>query len=135
MKKFLLTLSALLLLGLWTHAQDNIIRITKTQILAPDTISLDTLTFGDRTFIKLIIKNDRQNTVEIRNIKTPPGVGAAINNSVLKPKSQTELYVGFDTNFMEKTGNFVYKIVLETNLIKNIEINVKGFVKQNSSQD
>ena len=81
-------------------AQDNqrIIRITNTQIITPDTIVLDTLSKGEQTYIKLIIKNERKNSVEITNIKTPPGAGATINDQIIKPKSRTELYIGFETN-------------------------------------
>ncbi len=129
MKKILLLFTLIILTYLNSLSQNNIIRITKTQIITPDTILLDTLNQGDQTYIKLIIKNERQNSVVIKNIKTPPGTGASINNQTLKPKSQTELFIGFDTHWMNVTGDFVYKITLETNLVKNIDIYIKGFVK------
>ncbi len=133
MKKSILILFTLIFSVYHSNSQSaNIVRITKTQIITPDTISIDTLEKGAQTFIKIIIKNDRQNDIEIKNIKTPPGTGATIKNTILKPKSQTELFVGFDSNWMDVSGHFVYKIVLETNLIKPIEINVKGFVAENN---
>ena len=128
MKKIFWLIIFIIISNLNTFSQNNIIRITKTQIITPDTILLDTLNPGDQTYIKLIIKNERQNSVIIKNIKTPPGTGASINNHTLKPKSQTELFIGFDTHWMNVTGNFVYKVTLETNLIKNIDIYIKGYV-------
>ncbi len=133
MKKSLWFIIIFIFSFIFSFAQDNsrIIRITNTQIITPDTITLDTLTKGEQTYIKLIIKNERKNTVEITNIKTPPGTGVSLNNQTIKPKSQTELYIGFDSNWIPKTKDFVYKITLETNLIKNINIWVKGYIKDN----
>ncbi len=131
-KTVLLALTMLLIVSKDVTAQNHLIRITNTQIIAPDTIVIDTLNQGEQTYIKIIIKNDRPNSVEIKNIKTPPGTGASIETTLIKPKTQTELFVGFDTNWMNVNGNFVAKIILETNLIKDIVINVKGFVNQSN---
>jgi hypothetical protein len=131
MKKLgLIAFVILVLTNFQLSAQDNVIRVTNTNIFLPDTITIDTLIQGEQTFIKLIIKNERSNSLEVKNIKTPPGTGASIENTHIKPKGQSELYIGFDTNFMNQTGNFVAKIVLETNLIRDIVINIKGFVKE-----
>ncbi len=108
-------------------SQSNIIQINNTQIIVPDTLNIGNIQKGDQTYVQFIIINNRKNSVTISNIITPPGCGAQINSTILKPKSKTTLYVGFDTNWMSGVdSNFVYKIILKTNLIKDIIIPIKG---------
>ncbi len=103
---------------------DNLIRITNTQIITPELIDFGTLTAQEK-YIKLIIKNDRPNTVDICNINTPQGFLVSINNTHLKPKSQTQIFIGVDPKLLTDTL-VKEKIILETNLILPIVINVQA---------
>jgi hypothetical protein len=113
---------------------DNIIIITKTQIVQPPTYDFGNVQKGSQAYAKFIIKNQRPNTIEITNIITPSGFGASMQKPVIKPKGQSEVYVGFDSNWIEADSTFEETIILETNLIKNISIKVKGKIINNSDE-
>jgi len=108
---------------------NNLIRITKTQIIGPKFINFGSIN-GEKKFVKLVVKNERPNTVNICDIKTPKGFVVSINNQILQPKSQTLLFIGLDPKLISDTlvnG----KIIIETNLIIPITINVKARIKKN----
>jgi len=72
------------------------------------------------------IKNERKTDVEIKNIKIPQGYMASASSMEIDAKDEITLYIFLDTSFIEKTGEFSEKVVIETNLIQNIEIQIKG---------
>ncbi len=114
---------------------DNIIIITKTQIIQPPVYDFGEVQKGSQAYAKFIIKNQRPNTVEITNISTPSGFGASMQKPVIKPKGQSEIYIGFDSNWVEADSTFEETIILETNLIKNINIKVKGKIIDNQDEE
>ncbi len=107
---------------------NNIIRITNTQIIAPEIVDFGTVNDQPR-FKKFIIKNDRPNSVKICNIITPQGFQVSVNNKTLAPKSQTQLFIGVDPRLLNDTL-VKQKITLETNLIIPIVINVQVRTKK-----
>ena len=120
----IISLSLLITFSLSSTAQNNnLIRITNTQIITPDLVDMGTID-GQEKYVKLIIKNDRPNSVEICNIHTPQGFQVSINKKHLDPKSQTPLFIGVDPKLLTDTL-VKEKIKIETNLILPIVINIQ----------
>ncbi len=122
--RLIIIVSLLISFSLLSTAQNNnLIRITNTQIITPDVIDMGIIE-GQEKFVKLIIKNDRPNSVKICNIHTPQGFQVSINKKHLAPKSQTPLFIGVDPKLLTDTL-VKEKIKIETNLILPIIINVQ----------
>ncbi len=113
---------------LFSQNDDNIIRITNTDVIVPDSLVIYN-TPGQQRFIKLIIKNDRKNSVKICNIKTPEGFLVSVRDKLIQPLSQTQLFIGIDPKVI--TDSIAKeKIIIETNLIIPITINIEAKIKK-----
>ena len=110
---------------------DNIIRITNTQIISPQVIDAGTIN-EEGKFIKILISNERNNTVEIKNINTPEGLSVSLKKQSFDPKSQTPLYIGIKPGSDQDTGLIKKSVIIETNLIVPIVIKIRARVNPKS---
>lgn len=106
------------------HYAQTTIRITKTQIIVPQTINFGKID-SQKKYIKLFIRNERDNAINLKNIEAPKGFVVSINNKILKPKSQTIVYIGILPTLLTDTL-IKEKIKIETNLILPIVLNVEA---------
>lgn len=105
-------------------SQDLVIEINNTNIA-----QIDTIDFGDISEVKyqkIIIKNNRNSTVKISEVITPSGFGANLSEMNIGADKKVVLYVGLDPRMVDFANEFSEKIVIKTNLIIDIEINIKG---------
>jgi ribosomal protein S6 len=79
-----------------------------------------------REVLQYTIKNERKTDVEIINIKTPQGYMASTSTNVIESKDEATIYIMIERKFIENTGDFNEKIIIKTNLIQDIEIELKG---------
>ncbi len=127
-KKIITIFSITCLNLVFSYAQtDNIIRITNTQIITPEVVDLGTIN-GEEKFVKILISNERNNTVEIKNISTPEGLSVSLKKNSFAPKSQTPLYIGIKPEINQDTGLIKKSIIIETNLIVPIVIKLRARV-------
>lgn len=109
-----------------SFSQDFVIEINNTNITTVDTNDFSQVT--DAVYQKYIIKNNRNSTVVVSEIKTPSGFFANISDMNIGAGKKVILYVGLDPRFFDAGGDFSESIIVKTNLIMDIVINVKGTV-------
>ncbi len=117
-------LSILFLIPFFSFSQEARIEINNTSISNPQVYNFKDVT--QKVYAKYLIKNNRNSTVVISDIKTPAGFFANISTTDIGAGKQAVLYVGLDPDYVEISGEFEEKIILKTNLIKNIEVTIKG---------
>lgn len=108
-------------------AQNEIIEVNNTDIKMSGVYDFGTVT--ESCYTKYIVKNNRSSDVVVSKIKTPPGFFANISNSTIKPNKKAILYVGLDPKHVEDKGVFLKNIVIETNLVTDIKLELKGDIK------
>lgn len=79
-----------------------------------------------REVLQYIIKNERKTDIEIKNIKTPQGYMASVTTNLIEANDEAIVYIIIERRFIEDIGEFNEKILIQTNLIQDIEIEVKG---------
>jgi len=76
------------------------------------------------------IVNKRKTDVEIKNVRAPQGYMASISSNTIEAKDEVTIQIMFDTQFIQKKGEFDEKIIIKTDLIQDIEIEIKGVYLQ-----
>ena len=112
-------------------AQDKTkeIVIKNSTIVYPDVHDYGEIEENTRVVDKYIIINERESSVEIKNIKTPSGYMANISKSIINPSKKITLHLIIDSSWIDKKGDFIEKIIIKTNLVKDIVIEVRGTYK------
>jgi len=127
MKKISIILGFFIIVFFTTSfSQDFIIEINNTSISTVEVKDFGEVT--DATYQKYIIKNNRNSAVVVSKIVTPSGFFANISDMNIATGRKVILYVGLDPQFSDQAGFFSESIVLKTNLIMDITIEVKGTV-------
>ena len=103
--------------------------IKNSTIVYPEVYDYGEIEENTRVVSQYIIKNERESGVEIINIKTPPGYMASISKSIINSNKKITLHLIIDTSWIDKKGEFIEKIIIKTNLIKDIVIEVRGVYK------
>ena len=85
--------------------------------------------FGEVTetsYIKYIIKNNRNSAVNVSNVVTPAGFFANISEMSIASGKKVILYVGIEPSLSDFEGDFEEEIIIKTNLVMDIVVKVKG---------
>jgi len=82
-----------------------------------------------RSMLVYTIKNERKTEIEIKNIKTPQGFFATSTETIIKAGKKTDIYVIIESKLISTKGEFNEKIIIETNLVENIVLDIKGVLK------
>jgi hypothetical protein len=109
---------------IFAQGQSDVIEINNTSIQTPETHD-----FGDVTeieYVRYFIRNNRGSAVVVSNIKTPSGFFANISEMSIAPNKRVILYVGLDPSYVPEKGEFEKEIIISTNLVTNIVVQVKG---------
>ena len=114
---------------LFAQEKTKEIVIKNSTIVYPEVHDYGEIEEDTRVVSQYIIKNERESGVEIKNIKTPPGYMASISKSIIKSNKKITLHLIIDTSWIDKKGEFTEKIIIKTNLIKDIVIEVRGIYK------
>jgi len=104
----------------------NSIVIETNSIEVPHTFDFGNIQKGGQIIEKIIIENNSKNIIDIKNLQAPSGYIVTVSKTSLKPNSKITLIIGLDSNCVKQKGNFVEQIIIETNLVQNIVIDIKG---------
>lgn len=124
----LFTLIIILASVFFTNAQtsEKAIVIKSNSIEVPNIFDFGNIEQGGQVIEQIIIKNNTQNIIDIKNLKAPSGYIVSVSKTTLKPNSKTTLIIGLDSNCVKEKGRFTEQVIIETNLIQNIVIDIKG---------
>ncbi len=133
MMKYKIISSLLILLPIFSIAQENKIIINKTEIITPPAYNFDTIT--DITYVNYIIKNNRSTPITIKNVNSPNGIIVNITPKEIAAGKKANLYIAVAPIFTDFKGEFDKKILIHTNLIKPIEIEIKGYIPKQETKE
>ncbi len=124
----LFTIIFILSFSFFSSAQtdEKSIIIKSNSIEVPNTFDFGNIERGKQVMEMFTIKNKTKNNIDITKLKAPEGYMVSVSKTSLKPESKTTLIIGFDTNWIENKGEFSEQIIIETNLIQDIVLQIKG---------
>ncbi|MBN2892194.1 MAG: hypothetical protein JXL97_10025 [Bacteroidales bacterium] len=113
-----------------SFSQEGVIEINNTSIDMPDIYSFGEIT--ETAYTKYVIKNNRNSAVNVSEVNTPAGFFANISDMNIASGKKVILYVGVEPKLIEKSGDFDENIVIKTNLVMDIVINLKGTITKST---
>jgi len=114
-----------------SKAQDEFeILIFDSSIQTAPVYNIGEIKNGSQEMLTYKIVNKRKTDVEIKNVRAPQGYMASISSNTIEAKDEVTIQIMFDTQFIQKKGEFDEKIIIKTDLIQDIEIEIKGVYLQ-----
>lgn len=127
MKQILIVLTITMLIYTQAQAQKDLeITIYDSSIQTAPLHDCGEVDKTGRKVLQYKIINERKTDVEIKNIKTPQGYMASISEGIIESNKNTTLYIILEGKFIEDVGEFSEKVTIQTNLVQDIEIEIKG---------